>query len=76
MFVPDHPPAAEIEKLSGIVQRITFHSVETGYTVLKVSSFQKPQEALTVVVISLKCLQGYPGLLRRVDPSSPVRLAV
>jgi exodeoxyribonuclease V alpha subunit len=32
------------EKLSGIVKRITFHSVETGYTVLKVNSFAKPSE--------------------------------
>src|SRR4051794_19249242 len=58
MFVPDHPPSTELEKLSGIVQRITFHSVETGYTVLKVSSFQKPQEALTVVVHQSKVFAG------------------
>ena len=29
---------AELEKLSGIVVRITFHSVETGYSELKVNS--------------------------------------
>ena len=51
-------PAAELEKLSGIVKRITFHSVETGYTVLKVNSFQKPQEELTVVVHQSKVFAG------------------
>ncbi len=58
MFIPDQQSSAELEKLSGIVQRITFHSVETGYTVLKVSSFQKPQEALTVIVHQSKVFAG------------------
>ena len=50
--------SAELEKLSGIVKRITFHSVETGYTVLKVNSFQKPNEELTVVVHQSKVFAG------------------
>jgi exodeoxyribonuclease V alpha subunit len=50
MPVLDPPPsAAALERLSGIVKRITFHSVETGYSVLKVNSFQKPQEEITVL---------------------------
>src|SRR3954452_18915395 len=58
MSMFDQQSTEELEKLSGIVQRITFHSVETGYTVLKVSSFQKPQEALTVVVHQSKVFAG------------------
>ena len=58
MFVPDQHASAELEKLSGIVQRITFHSVETGYTVLKVNSFQKPQEEIAVIVHQSKVFAG------------------
>ncbi|WP_220464028.1 YrrC family ATP-dependent DNA helicase [Adhaeribacter radiodurans] len=54
----DLQPSAELEKLSGIVKRITFHSVETGYTVLKVNSFQKPQEEITVLVHQSKVFAG------------------
>ena len=46
------------EKLSGIVKRITFHSVETGYTVLKVNSFAKPSEEQTVIVHQSKVFAG------------------
>lgn len=49
---------AESEKLSGIVKRITFHSVETGYSVLKVNSMQRPNEELTVVVHQSKVFAG------------------
>jgi exodeoxyribonuclease V alpha subunit len=49
---------AELEKLSGIVVRITFHSVETGYSVLKVNSIQRPNEDLTVVVHQSKVFAG------------------
>ena len=58
MPVPDKQPSAALEKLSGIVKRITFHSAETGYTVLKVNSFQKPHEELTVVVHQSKVFAG------------------
>ena len=54
----DLQPSAALEKLSGIVKRITFHSVETGYTVLKINSFQKPQEELAVVVHQSKVFAG------------------
>jgi exodeoxyribonuclease V alpha subunit len=54
----DRQPSAEWERLSGIVKRVTFHSVETGYTVLKVNSFQKPNEELTVVVHQSKVFAG------------------
>ncbi|MGV3586961.1 MAG: AAA family ATPase [Adhaeribacter sp.] len=58
MPAQDNPFLTELEKLSGIVKRITFHSVETGYTVLKVNSFQKPQEELTVLVHQSKVFAG------------------
>jgi exodeoxyribonuclease V alpha subunit len=48
----------QLEKLSGIVHRITFHSAETGYTVLKVGSFQGPQEEVTVMVHQSKVFAG------------------
>lgn len=58
MPAPDKPTIAELEKLSGIVKRITFHSGETGYTVLKLNSFQKPQEELIVLVHQSKVFAG------------------
>jgi exodeoxyribonuclease V alpha subunit len=51
-------PTAEPEKLSGIVNRITFHSTESGYTILKVSSYQKPIEEVTVLVHQSKVFAG------------------
>ncbi|WP_347160353.1 SF1B family DNA helicase RecD2 [Pontibacter chitinilyticus] len=51
-------PSAGKEKLSGIVKRVTFHSAETGYTVLKVNSFQRPLEDLTVTVHQCKVFAG------------------
>jgi len=54
----DRSVTAELEKLSGIVKRITFHSVETGYSVLKVNSIQRPNEELTVVVHQSKVFAG------------------
>ena len=58
MSIVDSPSSPPLEKLSGIVHRITFHSVETGYTVLKVSSFQRPQEEVTVLVHQAKVFAG------------------
>ena len=54
----DRQTPAELEKLSGIVKRVTFHSAESGYTVLKVNSFQRPQEDLTVIVHQSKVFAG------------------
>jgi exodeoxyribonuclease V alpha subunit len=59
--MPDHHEnnfVVEQEKISGIVSRITFHSVETGYTVLKVNSFQRPNELITVIVYQTKVFAG------------------
>ncbi|KAA6439813.1 AAA family ATPase [Dyadobacter flavalbus] len=58
MPASDRSTTADSEKLSGIVRRITFHSVETGYSVLKVNSVQRPSEELTVVVHQSKVFAG------------------
>lgn len=58
MQEPEGQAAVALEKLSGIVKRITFHSVETGYSVLKINSFQKPQEEIAVIVHQSKVFAG------------------
>lgn len=47
-----------LEKISGIVKRITFHSVETGWTVLKISPFDRPQEEVAVTLHQSKVFAG------------------
>jgi exodeoxyribonuclease V alpha subunit len=49
---------ASLEKLSGIVKRITFHSPESGFTVLKVSPFARPADEVAVVVHQSKVFAG------------------
>ncbi|MDR4509348.1 MAG: AAA family ATPase [Candidatus Brocadiaceae bacterium] len=44
------PTLIHQEKLSGVVERVTFHSRETGWTVLKVSPFKTPASIKTVLV--------------------------
>ena len=58
MQAPDKHTPAGPEKLSGIVKRVTFHSAETGYTVLKVNSFQRPHEETAVIVHQSKVFAG------------------
>jgi exodeoxyribonuclease V alpha subunit len=50
--------SAETEKLSGIVARVTFHSVETGWSVLKVNPFGRSQEEIAVTVHQSKVYAG------------------
>lgn len=45
-------------RLSGIVERVTFHSVENGWSVLKVSLFNEPQKLATVVIHQAKVFAG------------------
>src|SRR5688500_10515592 len=47
-----------LDKLSGIVKRINYHSVESGFSVLKVNSFQKPNEEIPVTVHQSKVFAG------------------
>lgn len=47
-----------LEKLSGIVKRITFHSPESGWTVLKISPFDRPGDEVPVTVYQSKVFAG------------------
>jgi exodeoxyribonuclease V alpha subunit len=49
---------ANLEKLSGIVARITFHSPETGWTILKVAPFDRPGDEVAVIVHQSKVFAG------------------
>jgi exodeoxyribonuclease V alpha subunit len=49
---------ASLEKLAGIVERITFHNPETGWTVLKVSPFREPGRLVTVLIHQVKVFAG------------------
>ena len=46
------------EKLSGIVKRVTFHSAETGWSVLKVTPFRREREEIAVIVHQSKVFAG------------------
>lgn len=46
------------EKLSGIVQRVTYHNPENGWSVLKVQSFENMGEQVTVTVHQTKVFAG------------------
>jgi exodeoxyribonuclease V alpha subunit len=47
-----------LEKVSGIVKRITFHSIETGWTVLKISPFDQPLQEVAVTVHQSQVFAG------------------
>ncbi len=46
------------EKLSGIVHRVTFHSEESGWSVLKVNPFSRPSDVITVTIFQAKVFAG------------------
>ena len=46
------------ESFSGIVERITFHNEENGWSVLRVKSFERNQELTTVIVHQVKVFAG------------------
>ena len=46
------------ETLSGIVTRVTFHSPDTGWSVLKVAPFDRPNEVVAVTVHQCKVYAG------------------
>lgn len=46
------------EKLSGIVQRVTYHNEVTGWSVLRVQSYNNPGEQVTVTVHQTKVFAG------------------
>ena len=47
-----------MEKFTGIVERITYHNPETGWTVLKVSPVRSPNEMKTVTVHQMSVFAG------------------
>ncbi len=47
-----------LTKLSGIVERITFHNPENGWTVMKVTPFKDPTKQVTVLIHQVKVFAG------------------
>lgn len=56
-LTPDRASGTQ-EKLSGIVKRVTFHSPESGWSVLKVTPFGRDQEEIAVTVHQSKVFAG------------------
>lgn len=53
------PPAQEHqERLTGIVERVTFHNEQNGWSVLKVASFRDPSRLVTVLIHQAKVFAG------------------
>ena len=52
------PTLIHQEKVTGVVERVTFHSIETGWTVLRVSPFNDPAKMITVLVHQAKVFAG------------------
>ncbi|MEK7432388.1 MAG: AAA family ATPase [Cyanobacteriota bacterium] len=46
------------EKVSGIIERVTFYSEETGYSIIKVSPFDTPTKEITVTVHQAQIVAG------------------
>lgn len=51
-------PASNLVRLSGIVERVTFHNAENGWSVLKVSPFNEPHKLVTVIIHQAKVFAG------------------
>ncbi|MGZ3775744.1 MAG: SF1B family DNA helicase RecD2, partial [Bdellovibrio sp.] len=47
-----------LERLIGIVERVTFHNEQNGWSVLKVSSFREPGRLITVLIHQAKVFAG------------------
>ncbi len=52
------PPKANLERLAGIVERVTFHNEQNGWSVLKVTSFKDPARMTTVLIHQAKVFAG------------------
>lgn len=52
------PPGQQLERLTGIVERVTFHNPENGWTVLKVASFKDPSRMTAVLIHQAKVFAG------------------
>jgi exodeoxyribonuclease V alpha subunit len=54
----NNQPADNYIRLSGIVERVTFHNAENGWSVLKVSPFNEPHKLVAVVIHQAKVFAG------------------
>ncbi len=55
---PQTQPADNLVRLSGIVERVTFHNAENGWSVLKVSPFNEPHKLVAVIIHQAKVFAG------------------
>lgn len=46
------------EQISGVVERITFHSIETGWSVLKVAPFNSPSTIIPIIIHQAQVFAG------------------
>jgi exodeoxyribonuclease V alpha subunit len=55
---PAAPPQQNLEHLAGVVERVTFHNEQNGWSVLKVTSFRDPARLATVLIHQAKVFAG------------------
>src|SRR3989344_2382001 len=58
MQLPSAPSKENLERLAGIVERVTFHNGQNGWSVLKVTSFRDPARMTTVLIHQVKVFAG------------------
>lgn len=58
MEKPTVPNKENLERLAGIVERVTFHNEQNGWSVLKVTSFRDPARLTTVLIHQAKVFAG------------------
>ncbi len=47
-----------LERLTGVVERITFHNPENGWTMMKVTPFRDPSRLVAVLIHQVKVFAG------------------
>jgi len=52
------PADSNLVRLAGIVERVTFHNAENGWSVLKVSPFNEPHKLVAVIIHQAKVFAG------------------
>ena len=55
---PTHPPGTIVECIHGIVDRVTYHNPDNGWSVLRVLPFDNPHQQETVTVHQTKVFAG------------------
>ncbi len=58
MQKPTTPSEENLERLAGIVERVTFHNEQNGWSVLKVTSFRDPARLTTVLIHQAQVFAG------------------